>query len=296
MSGFSKIRQFLLPDIFFYSIHLSKFPTLNLTFLKRNPLRFLFTVLDELAFEIRFFAIPENFGDMLNYWKTKPIPQEKLIQRMQDSEEFLSINDDLIQRAKSGDEKALAELFGILKPRLHRVISTRMSPMLRGRVDPSDILQEAYLDLAKRLPAFDQKGISMFVWMRMVANESLVNAHRIHVNTQKRGAGREVSLRAQNPCESSICLAGHLMAQHTSVSNVVLRNELQASLMEAIDQINEVDREIILMRIFEGLSNSEAAETLGLSANGASNRFVRAIGRLKSLLESTPGFTDAVDF
>ena len=211
-----------------------------------------------------------------------------------DSETFSIENKDLIARAESGDEAALAELFAMAKPRLRKIVSVRMSPMLRGRVDPSDVLQEAFLDLNKKLPNFKTKNLSMFVWMRMVAAESVINAHREHVQTQKRNAGREMSLRQKNHGESSICLAGQLMGKYTSVFQNAVRQEIQSKLLAAIDEMSEADREIILMRIFEGLSNQEAAEALELSANGASNRFVRALGRLKSSLEQIPGFSEGI--
>ena len=198
----------------------------------------------------------------------------------------------LIERAKSGDEDALADLFGRFKPRLRRVISVRMDQKLRGRLDPSDVLQEAFLDLAKRLPAFSSRDdqMSMFVWMRLVASEKLIQLHRQHVTAKKRSAGREVSIDAAAPDHSSICLAGHLLGHFSSAGNKLIREEMQRVLMSTLESMDEVDREIILMRGFEELSNVEAAEALSISQNAASNRYVRAMTRLKKELEQIPGF------
>ena len=200
---------------------------------------------------------------------------------------------DLVSKAKAGDENALARLFDRFKSRLRRVVEVRMDHRLQGRVDPSDVLQEAFLDLARKLPAFNKRaeGISMFVWMRLVASEKLIQIHRNHIDMQKRSAGREVSIDAAIPDHSSICLAGHLLGRFSSAGNKLIRHEMKQVLMATLDAMDDIDREIILMRGFEELSNVEAAESLGLSQNGASNRYVRAMTRLKKELDQIPGFS-----
>lgn len=200
---------------------------------------------------------------------------------------------DLVSKAKAGDEIALAELFDRFKARLRRVVEVRMDHRLKGKVDPSDVLQEAFLDLANKLPAYTQRdvGMSMFVWMRLVASEKLIQIHRKHFDVQKRNAGREVSIDAAIPDHSSICLAGHLLGRFSSAGNKLIRQEMKQVLMATLDAMDDIDREIILMRGFEELSNVEAAESLGLSQNGASNRYVRAMTRLKKELELIPGFS-----
>ena len=167
-----------------------------------------------------------------------------------------------------------------------------MDQRLRGRVDPSDVLQEAFIDLAKKLPDYGQNrnDMSIFVWMRLVASERLLNIHRRHLDAQKRDAGRDISINASSPDASSVCLAGHLLGQFSSAGNRAIRAEMQRVLIDTVNSMEEIDREIIMMRGFEELSNTEAAEALGLSPNGASNRYVRAMTRLKKELEAIPGF------
>ena len=199
----------------------------------------------------------------------------------------------LISKAESGSESALAELYAYFKPRLRKVITARMDPALKGRVDPSDVLQDAFLDLQKRLPSIGNKnGMSMFVWMRLVATESLINAHRKHIQTKSRDARREIPFHDTASSSSTNALAGYLLEQFTSAGNRLIRKEMQKALQSALDALGPLDREIIMMRNFEGLSNQEIAESMEMSKTGASNRYVRAMSKLTAELRKIPGFLD----
>ena len=201
--------------------------------------------------------------------------------------------DSLASKAKSGDLEALAALFHQYEDRLRRMVEIRMDPKLLGRIDPSDVLQEAYLDLVQRLPSFASRDeeMSMFVWMRLVTSEKLLQLRRQHVDAQKRSIGREVSIAANTSDQSSSCLTDHLYSHFSSAANKLILQEMRQVLMDTLDAMEEIDREIILIRAFEELSNVEAAEVLGISQNGASNRFVRAMTRLKLELGRIPGFS-----
>jgi len=200
----------------------------------------------------------------------------------------------LVQKAAEGDEAALAELFGKYRSKLRQIIRLRLDRRLQGRVDPSDVLQEAYLDVARQLPNYlNQSTFSFFVWLRMVTGQRLMRVHREHLGAAMRDAGREVSIhRGAMPQANSVSLAAQLLGRFTSVSQVVARTEMQVQLQEALNGMDANDREIIALRHFEELSNSEAAEVLELSKAAASNRYVRALARLQSILESIPGFMD----
>lgn len=199
--------------------------------------------------------------------------------------------DDLV---RDGDQQALAQLFDRNRRRLRQIIATRLDSRLRGRVDPSDVLQEAFVDLARRLPNFANRieHMSIFVWMRLVATERVLATHREHLGAKKRDARREQKLRVNKNSATSMCLAENMLANFSSPDDHIARKELQRILMETLDSMEQVDQEIILMRAFENLSNAEAAESLGISPNGASNRYVRAMSRLHKELKSTPGFMD----
>jgi len=195
----------------------------------------------------------------------------------------------LVAQATSGDETALAELFSLYKTQLRRMIAFRMDGRLKGRVDPSDILQEAYFDLAQRLPEFGQKEMSFFVWLRLVAKERLLKVHRQHIETQKRDARREVALPQDN-ATTSLSLAAQLLGRFTSVVDKAIRAERSARLHAVLDSMDQNDREIIALRVFEGLTNGETAEVLGLTKQAASKRFLRAICRIREELKELPGF------
>jgi RNA polymerase sigma-70 factor (ECF subfamily) len=199
--------------------------------------------------------------------------------------------DQLIDLAVAGDSDALGELFGLYRTQLKRMLNIRMDGQLKGRVDPSDILQEAYLDLASRISEFKNKNLSFFVWLRLVTKERLLRTHRKHIEAKQRDARREVSFN-QSPvgAASSICLAEHLIGQYTSVVGNVIKAEQKIRLQALLDEMQECDREIITLRLFECLTNDEAAEVLGLTKQTTSKRFIRAIGRIRSEVQLMPDF------
>lgn len=201
--------------------------------------------------------------------------------------------DVLIEEATDGNESALAELFGHYRTQLRKMVSLRMNPNLKGRVDPSDVLQDAFLDLQKRLPEFKHGGMSFFLWLRFITKERLFRVHREHLEAKKRDARRDVSVN-YNPLNSvsSVCLAAHLLGKYSSVVGKAIKIEQSLRLKTVLDQMGESDREIIGLRIFEGLTNGETAEVLEMTKQTTSKRFVRAIFRLKQVMKETPGFDD----
>ena len=207
------------------------------------------------------------------------------------------MNDSQLETlAQTGDQQALADLFDRFRARLRRIVDARLDTRLRGRVDPSDVLQEAFIDLAQKLPGYierhrdSESGISMFVWMRLVTTERVLAAHRKHLDTAARDARRETPQHQVG--QSSVFFAEHLISVFGSAENRVLRDEMFVALKLTLESMDPVDHEIITMRCFEELTNSEAAEALGISQNGASSRFVRAMTRLKKQLQSIPGFRE----
>ncbi len=203
--------------------------------------------------------------------------------------------DELIERAKTGDAVALAELFGMYRKRLRTMVDLRLDRRLRGRVDPSDVLQEAFIDLAKRLPTYaDRDKMPFYLWLRLVTGERLLILHRQHLDAAKRDVRQEVTLDPQAiPHAASQTIAAGLLGKFTSAAAKAIRREMQFKLQDAINDLEEIDREIIVLRNFEEMSNNEAAIALGLSPNGASNRYVRALKRLRAALHEVPGFRNA---
>jgi RNA polymerase sigma-70 factor, ECF subfamily len=201
----------------------------------------------------------------------------------------------LLPLALAGDESALAALFDAYRERLRRMIRLRLDRRLSGRVDSSDVLQEAYLDVRKRISEYarDPAAMPFHLWLRLIAGQKLTDVHRSHLGSQMRDAGQEVSLhRGPFPQASSISLAAQLLGKFTSASKAAIRAEHKLIVQEALNGMDPIDREVLTLRHFEHLSNDETALVLGLSKSAASNRYIRALKRLKEILSSIPGLKE----
>jgi RNA polymerase sigma-70 factor (ECF subfamily) len=200
----------------------------------------------------------------------------------------------LLERLRAGDARAAAELFARYRDRLYRMVRLRLDRRLQGRVDPSDVLQEAYLDVARRLPEYlADPAVPLYLWLRFLTGQRLLALHRHHLGAQMRDAGQEVSLyRGALPQATSMSLAAQLLGRFTLPSQAAVRAEMQIHLQEALNTLDPLDREILALRHFEELSNSETAQVLGIQKSAASNRYVRALVRLKDVLNNMPGFFD----
>jgi RNA polymerase sigma-70 factor, ECF subfamily len=200
----------------------------------------------------------------------------------------------LIRRAADGDGAALAELFGRYRKRLRQMVRLRLDRRLQGRVDPSDVLQDAYLDIAHQLGHYVSKPeMSFFLWLRLMAGQRLMRIHREHLGAAMRDAGREVSLhKGALPQASSVSLAAQLLGRFTSASQAISRAEVRVQIQAALNGMDPIDREIIALRHFEDLTNAEAAEVLALEPSTASKRYIRALKRLQVILEQVPDLLD----
>ena len=188
---------------------------------------------------------------------------------------------DLVQRACAGDPQALEGLFAGYRAYLRRLVELRLDPKLRARVDPSDIVQEAQLEAVRRLPAYLLRPPMPFrLWLRQLAFDRLLKMHRDHAARARRAVGREIAL----PEESSLLLAQQLLGAGSTPSQQVNRQELAGRLRQAIAQLGDTDREILLLRHFEGLSNPEVGQLLGLDPGTVSKRHGRAMLRLHKIL------------
>ncbi|MCP4592603.1 MAG: sigma-70 family RNA polymerase sigma factor [bacterium] len=202
---------------------------------------------------------------------------------------------ELLGRLRRSDEDALAALFSRHRDRLLRLLEFRMDARLRGRVDAEDVLQEAYLDAAKRMHHFSEgTSTSFFIWLRMVVIQTLIDVHRRHLGAQMRDAGREVAIHGA-PCSqtTSVSLAARLLGHFTSPTLAARRAELAEHLRTTLDQMDPMDREVLALRHFEELTNSEVAEELEIQQKAASIRYIRALRRFKDVLGEIAAFTDA---
>lgn len=196
-------------------------------------------------------------------------------------------------RIRGGDESALATLFEHCRPRLLRMIDLRLDPRMRHRLDPEDILQEVFLDARKRIASFaEQPDLGGYLWLRLVAGQTMIDIYRRHLGAQRRTMAGEVRLNRRGPAATSETISIQLAANMSSPSHVAMRAEHAEALRQALDKMDEIDREVLVLRHFEELTNGEVAAVLGLQKTAASNRYIRALERLRGLIgepEDGPG-------
>lgn len=201
---------------------------------------------------------------------------------------------ELLERAARADQAALGELFHLHHDRLRRMIRLRLDHRLQGRLDASDVLQEAYLEYARALPEYVKNPEAPFyLWLRCITGRKLRALHRAHLGTRMRDAGRDISLHHRAmPAASSVSLAAQLLGKLTTPSQAVLRAELQLQIQHALNEMEPLDREVLALRHYEQLNNRETAYVLEISEAAASVRFIRALRRLKEILKRVPGLLD----
>jgi RNA polymerase sigma-70 factor (ECF subfamily) len=197
----------------------------------------------------------------------------------------------LAQRASQGDDQAWDELMAAYRTRLRQMVALRLDRRLQGRIDASDVIQEAYIDAARRLPEYAANPtMPFFLWLRFLTGQRLLEQHRRHLGAQVRDAGREISLyHGAFPETTTAHLAAHFLGRLSTPSRAAVRVEQKLRLQEALNALEPLDREILALRHFEQLSNGEAAGALGLDKSAASKRYARALVRLKDILAAMPG-------
>lgn len=199
--------------------------------------------------------------------------------------------DSLVERLTRGDPSALAELFERFGGPLRRMVACRLDVRLNGRLSPSDVLQEAYIDALKRVPHF-RPEMPIGAWLRWIVKQRLIETHRQHLGAKIRSVAHEVSIYPIASPSSAPRLADQLVGPITSPSQAAMRSEFVARMEEALRCLEPLDREVLALRHLEELGNTEVADFLGIHKAAASKRYVRALERLKEALSKYPGFFD----
>ena len=197
---------------------------------------------------------------------------------------------ELLKQAERGDGEAVGRLLEQHRDSLRRVIHLRLDRAIQRRVDASDIVQEVMLEASRRLPEYlKNPAIPFHLWLRQMARDRLIDAHRRHQVAERRAIDREQPIElAAFLDRSSIELAGDLRDHELTPAAAAIRQELERRFHAVLGQLDDEDREILIMRYFEQLSNQEVAQALGLSEAAAGMRHLRALRRLRTLLGETP--------
>lgn len=200
---------------------------------------------------------------------------------MADVEPDSTTTQNLLKQIRAGDRRSFESLFERFRPYLERRIAGRLDPRLRSRFDAADVVQEVQMEAFRRFPDYLQRQPMPFhLWLWKTAYERLLNLRRDHVEAARRSVAREVPL----PEHSSVQLALRLFAAGPSPSAGLMQEERGRIMRQALAQLEEEDREILLMRYVDDLSNQECAKLLGISPGAASKRHGRAILRLHQAL------------
>ena len=198
--------------------------------------------------------------------------------------------DRILTLAGSGNKQAASELLGRFRGRLRSMITARMDSRLYDRVDPSDIVQETMIIAHRRMPEFfDQQEIDFYPWLRGIGWKCLVDQHRRHILAERRTVDREIRLETQLPDDSVRILAARISESNPSPLSRMAADEVQEMVHEALDRLDAPSRDALVLRFLEQLSIHEASQVLGISKGALKSRQVRALFRLKHLLDDAIG-------
>jgi RNA polymerase sigma-70 factor (ECF subfamily) len=196
-------------------------------------------------------------------------------------------NDERLQLAAQGDAGSWEALLAESRQRLRRMVAFRLDHRLQGRIDPSDVLQDAYIEAWQDLQTYlRQPAMPFFLWLRGIAGNKLRELHRHHLGTQMRDPRREVSIDGALPETTTTALAAGLLGNLTRASEEAIRLETKLQLQDALNAMDPLDREVLALRHFEQLSPAETAQVLGIKEKAAGMRYVRSLRRLKEILSS----------
>ncbi len=193
-----------------------------------------------------------------------------------------------VESLQSRGIEAATEYFQTDRERLRLFVMHRTDPRLLGRLDWDDVLQETYIVVQKRFRDFiQQPGVPFYVWMRSIAGQVLIDLHRRHLGAQKRSVGREISMHRKLPLHStSASLASMLSAGGISPSGAAIRAEQLAQMEDVMDNLSDMDQEILALRHLEQMTNGEVAAALGIDKSAATKRYMRALKRIRELIDA----------
>ncbi len=197
---------------------------------------------------------------------------------------------ELLAEARQGDSAAIDQLLERHRESLRRLVGMRIDQKLLQRIDVSDVVQDVLIEANRRLATYLENPVMAFhLWIRQIAKDRMIDAHRRHRVSAKRSIDREQNVATNYATnQSTLDLVAELSDRELTPAAAATHQELAEQLQNAIGQLDPRDQEIVMMRHFEQLTNQEIAQALGLSEPAASMRYLRAVKRLRSLLGERP--------
>jgi RNA polymerase sigma-70 factor (ECF subfamily) len=194
---------------------------------------------------------------------------------------------ELLNGAEAGDAAAVNRLLERHRDAVHRMVRLRLDAKVQRRVDVSDVVQDVMVEANRRLQDYlaHPDRMPFHLWLRHIAKDRIIDAHRRHRGSAKRSVDREQPLVAANDQQSTYELVAELRAPERGPASAVADQEMAKIVEVAISQLDDQDCEIVIMRHYEHLSNQEIAQALGLTEPAASMRYLRAIRRLREALK-----------
>ena len=197
---------------------------------------------------------------------------------------------ELLNNVRDGQSIAVEALMDRHRNSLRRMIQLRLDQRLMQRMDVSDVIQDVLIEANRRLADYlNNPAIPFHLWIRQIAKDRIIDAHRRHRVSAKRSIDREQPQPGKGPFDqSTIELANQFRDQALTPAAAATQRELAQQIESAVQMLRENDREIILMRHYEQLNNQEIAQSLGLTEPAASMRYLRALKRLREIIEGLP--------
>ncbi|MFV2068732.1 MAG: sigma-70 family RNA polymerase sigma factor, partial [Pirellulales bacterium] len=198
--------------------------------------------------------------------------------------------EELVRHAAEGDTSAVQALFETHRGRLAQMLQVRMDPRLRGRIDPSDVIQETLIAASQKMAQyFIERPLPFYPWLRQIAWEKLVHLHDRHLRASKRSVTREQALRPEISDESALGLAEQFIGSVSRPSAAILRRELRDRVRQALEDLAAEDREVLLLRYLEQMSSKEIAAIMDRSEGAINMQHMRALERMRKILSPDQG-------
>ena len=195
----------------------------------------------------------------------------------------LKAADDSSHQSPANSDAFHASL-GQYRERLRRMVAFRMDRRIRQRVDPSDIIQEAFIEAANRIADYKAEEVPLFVWLRFITYQKMLQVQQRHLGVVARDPRQELSFQTLPRDQTSVAIIAQLIDQNESPGVAAAKNELFDQLYDALGQLDAIDREVLALRHFEQLKNVEVATILDISAKASSKRYFRALARLRAFM------------